>query len=167
MKIAAVEPWVEAPLKRYVDEARARLALLLHPSGQVVAQAGFTREVDVMTACALASATHATSGELGRMVDGRAFRGLHYAGPDKQLYLAALQTPRGALICMTVFDAESSLGLVRVFTDELGRELAALAPAVEEAPAPVLSQNFETELNRNLAQLFGRAPGGKEGVVRC
>jgi hypothetical protein len=52
MNIATVEPWVEAPLKRYVDDARARLALLLHPSGQVVAQAGFTREVDVMSACA-------------------------------------------------------------------------------------------------------------------
>jgi hypothetical protein len=83
VKIAAVESWVEAPLRRYVDDARARLALLLHPSGQVVAQAGFTRQVDVMTACALASATHATSGELGKMVDGRAFRGLHYTGPEK------------------------------------------------------------------------------------
>ena len=54
MKIAAVEPWIEAPLRRYVDDARARLALLLHPTGQVLAQAGFTREVDVMSACALA-----------------------------------------------------------------------------------------------------------------
>jgi hypothetical protein len=100
------------------------------------------------------------------MVDGRAFRGIHYAGPEKQLYLAALPTPRGALICLTVFDGESSLGLVRVFTEELGRELASVAPPLEEAPAPVLSVNFETELNRNLAQLFGRAPGKSE-VVRC
>ena len=92
MKIAAVEGWVETPLRRYVEDARARLALLLHPSGQVVAQAGFTRQVDVMTACALASAAHATSGALGRMVDGRSFRGLHYSGPEKQLYLAALET---------------------------------------------------------------------------
>ena len=75
MIIATVEPWVEAPLKRYVDEARARLALVLHPSGQVVAQAGFTRAVDVMTACALAAAVHATAGELGRRVDGRPFTG--------------------------------------------------------------------------------------------
>jgi hypothetical protein len=164
VKVAAVEAWVEAPLTRYVDEARARLALLLHPSGQVVAQAGFTREVDVMTACALASATHATAGELGRMVDGRAFRGLHYAGPDKQLYIAGLDTPRGLLVCLTVFDAESSLGLVRMFTEELGRELASVAPLSVEAPAPVLAVNFETELNRNLAQLFGRAPSPVQAV---
>src|SRR5258708_38746033 len=107
MKIAAVEAWVEAPLRRFVDDARARLALLRHPSGQVLAQAGFTREVDVMTACALAAASHATSGELGRRVDGRPFRGLHYAGPEKQLFMAAVDTSRGAYICLTVFDQES------------------------------------------------------------
>ena len=83
VKIAAVEAWVEAPLQRFVDEARARLALLLHPSGQVLAQAGFARAVDVMTACALAAASHATSRELGRQVDGKPFRGLHHAGPEQ------------------------------------------------------------------------------------
>jgi len=158
VKIAAVEGWVETPLRRYVEDARARLALLLHPSGQVVAQAGFTRQVDVMTACALASAAHATSGALGRMVDGRSFRGLHYSGPEKQLYLAALETGCGLYICLTVFDQESSLGLVRMFSEELGRELLAAAPAAEPEPAPALAVNFEVELNRNLAQLFGRAP---------
>ena len=97
MNIATVEPWVEAPLRRYVDDARARLALLLHPSGQVVAQAGFTRAIDVMTACALAAAVHATSGELGRQLDGRPFRGLHHAGPEKQMYLAPVETARGCV----------------------------------------------------------------------
>src|SRR3954468_23239455 len=110
MIIATVEPWVEAPLKKYVDDARARLALLLHPSGQVVAQAGFTRAVDVMTACALAAARHAPAGELGRQVEGRAFRGLHHGGAEKQMFLAAVETARGAYICLTVFDQESSLG---------------------------------------------------------
>lgn len=154
MIIASVEPWVEAPLRRYVDDARARLALLLHPSGQVIAQAGFTRKVDVMTACALAAAVHATAGELGRQVDGRAFRGLHHAGATKQLYLAPIDTVRGAYICLTVFDQESSLGLVRMFFSELCRELAAAAPPLPAASAPALDANFEMELNANLAALF-------------
>lgn len=156
MKIAAVETWVEAPLRRFVDDARARLALLLHPSGQVIAQAGFTRQVDVMTACALAAASHATAGELGRRVDGRAFRGLHYSGPEKQLFMASLETARGAYICLTVFDAESSLGLVRMYFDELSRELAAAAPPLPELRGPALAADFEADLNKNLAMLFGR-----------
>ena len=156
MKIAAVEAWVEAPLRRYVDDARARLALLLHPSGQVLAQAGFTREVDVMTACALAAAAHATAGELGRRLDGRPFRGLHYSGPEKQLFMAAIETARGSYVCLTVFDQESSLGLVRMYFEELGKELATAAPALPELRGPALAIDFEADLNKNLALLFGR-----------
>lgn len=162
MIIATVEPWVEAPLRRFVEDARARLALLLHPSGQVVAQAGFTRAVDVMTACALAAAVHATAGELGRLVDGQAFRGLHHAGDGKQLYLAPTGTARGAYICLTVFDQESSLGLVRMFFNDLCRELATAAPPVPAVAAPTLAANFEVELNANLAALFA-GPGPRIG----
>jgi hypothetical protein len=156
MNIATVEPWVEGPLRRFVDDARARLALLLHPSGQVVAQAGFTREVDVMSACALAAASHATAGELGRRVEGRAFRSLHYAGPDRQLFLSPVETARGAYICLTVFSAESSLGLVRMYFEELCHDLAAAAPPLPSVRQPTLSADFEVELHRNLAALFGR-----------
>src|SRR4029079_18820782 len=115
MNVAAVESWIEAPLRRYVDDARARIAVLLHPSGQVMAQAGFTRDVDVMCACALAAAAHAPSGELGRRLDGHPFRGVHYAGATHQLFLSALETRRGTYLCLTVFDETSSLGLVRLY----------------------------------------------------
>jgi predicted regulator of Ras-like GTPase activity (Roadblock/LC7/MglB family) len=157
MIIATVEGWVEAPLARYVEEARARMALLLHPSGQVVAQAGFTRAVDVMSASALAAAVHATAVELGRQLEGSPFRGLHHAGTEKQLHLASLQTGRAAYICLTVFDAESSLGLVRMYFSDLCRELAAAEPPHPPAAMPALALDFERDLNRNLAALFGRA----------
>jgi hypothetical protein len=157
VRIATTEPWIEAPLARYVEEARARLALLLHPSGQVVAQAGFTRAIDVMTACALASAVHATSSELGRRVDGKPFRGLHHAGAERQLYLAPAETARGAYICLTVFDAASSLGLVRIYFDDLCRELAAAAPPLVPLREPALAVDFERDLNANLAAMFGRS----------
>lgn len=163
MKIASLESWIEAPLQSFVDDARVQLALLLHPSGQVVAQAGFTRRMDVMTACALAAASHATSSELGRYVDGKPFRVLHYAGPEKQLFVATIETRAGALICLTVFDEESSLGLVRMYFDDLARELAVAAPAPPETRPPALAVDFEADLNKNLAMLFGR---GGDVIIR-
>lgn len=156
MTIMAVEPWVEAPLRQFVDDARTVLALLLHPSGQVVAQFGFARAVDVMSACALAAAIHASSGELGRQLEGRAFRGLHHAGRDRQMFLAEAVTPRGSFIVLTVFDQESSLGLVRLYFEEFCRALAAAAPKSPRDVEPVLEEHFERDLNRNLAALFGR-----------
>jgi len=156
MSIMAVEPWVEAPLRKFVEEARTVLALLLHPSGQVIAQFGFARAVDVMSACALAAAIHASSGELGKQLEGKAFRGLHHAGRERQLYLAEAATPRGSFILLTVFDQESSLGLVRLYFDEFCRNLTAAAPATARREETVLADTFERDLNRNLAALFGK-----------
>ena len=152
---AAVESWVEAPIKQFVDDARVLLALLLYPSGQVIAQHGFARAVDVMSACALAAAINASSGEMGRQLDGKPFQGLHHAGSARQIYLAGVSSPRGTLIFLTVFDSDSSLGLVQLYFGELQERLAAAAPPPVADPR-VLPQNFEGELNRNLAQLFGR-----------
>lgn len=156
MTIAVVQSWVELPLKHFVDEARVRLALLLHPSGQVLAQSGFTRAVDVMSACALAAAIHASAGELGRQLDGKPFHVLHHAGKVRQIFIAPAQTPRGLFIFLTVFDQESSLGLVQLYFGEFAARLAEATPQVEP-PSVVLAENFERDLNRNLAALFGRA----------
>ena len=156
MTVMAVEPWVEVPLRQFVEEARTVLALLLHPSGQVVAQFGFARAVDVMSACALAAAIHASSGELGKQLEGKPFRGMHHPGRERQIFLAEAATPRGSFIVLTVFDQESSLGLVRLYFDEFCRNLAAAAPPPSRRTEPVLEQHFEGELNKNLATLFGR-----------
>jgi predicted regulator of Ras-like GTPase activity (Roadblock/LC7/MglB family) len=153
--IAVVETWIEEPLKRFVGDARVRLALLLHTSGQVVAQSGFTRAIDVMSACALAAAIHASAGELGKQLDGKPFHVLHHAGKSRQIVIAPAQTKRGLYIFLTVFDQESSLGLVQLYFEEFAKRLADAAPAAEPTPV-VLAENFERDLNRNLASLFGR-----------
>ena len=156
MRLSVAENWVEAPLKQFVDEARVQLAVLLNPSGQVLGQFGFASSVDVMTACALAAATTASSAELGRQVDGRPFSGLHYVGNARQIFLGQVPMGTSMLILLTVFDSESSLGLVQLFFQELCANIAVIVP--KEAPAgPALGEDFERELNRNLATMFGRS----------
>ena len=153
---AAVETWVEEPLARFIDDARVRLVLLLESSGRVLAQHGFTRSVDVMSACALAAAIHASAAEIGRQLDGEPFTTLHHHGQARQIFLAELPTARGSHILLTVFDDATSIGLVRLYFTELSKRLAAAAPALAAAtPAPTFV-DFESDLNRNLAKLFGR-----------
>ena len=156
MTLAAAERWVEEPLRHFIDDARVWRTLLLHGSGRVLAQHGFARSADVMSACALAAAIRASAGELGRMLDGRPFVELHHAGEGDQLYLAEVPTPRGPHVLLAGFGAESSLGLVRLYRAELAERLAGAAPAAEAAPQ-ALPEDFEVDLNRNLAVLFGRA----------
>ena len=154
---SAVEGWLELPIRKFVDDSQVVLALLLHPTGQVMAQHGFTRAMDIMSACALAAAIHVSACELGVQLEGRPFTGLHHAGKDRQIFLAETETPRGPYIFLTVFDGQSSLGLVRLFFDEFRVNLANAAPPPAREPHAMLAENFEHELNRNLAALFGRA----------
>jgi hypothetical protein len=156
MTLSVAEAWVEAPLRRFIDDARVSRTLLLHPSGRVLAQHGFSRSSDVMSACALAAGIRASAAELGRMLDGRPFVELHHGGTDAQLYLAEVHTPCGDHVLLAGFGAESSLGLVRLYRAELTERLAAVE--LPAGPAAVrLPADFEVDLNRNLAVLFGRA----------
>ena len=155
MKLQVAADWVEAPLKALVDDARVEVAVLMHPSGQVLGQFGFTRSVDVVTACALGAAIHASSSELGRQLDGKPFVGMHYAGQAKQIFLAPVPTADGLLLLLAVFDEESSLGLVQLYFKEFSAAIVTVAPPFKSAEA-ALATDFEGELNKNLAAMFGR-----------
>lgn len=151
----AVEPWTLEPLERFVAESGARLTLLMTPAGQVLAQYGFTRAVDVMSAAALGAAIVASTGEIARMLQEREFALLNHQGQQHGIFLGAFETPRGRLLALVVYGPDSSVGLVQLFFEELVRGLVAASPA-EEQPRAVLAANFEEELNRSLASLFGQ-----------
>ena len=151
----SVEPWVVEPLDRFLAESSARLTLLMTSSGQVVAQHGFVRSVDVMTAAALGAAIMASTGEIGRLVGESQFHALVHQGTRQQVFLSAFETARGRWIGLVVFDSESTVGLVQLFFDRLVAELVEAAP--REAPKQqVLPENFDRELNASLRALFGR-----------
>ncbi len=154
--IAAAAAWLEAPLAAFVHDARLHMALVLDTTGRVLAQHGFTRSVDVMSACALASAIHASSTELGRQLGGPGFGPIHHSGADRQVFLAPLKTSDRVLLVLAVFDNASSFGIVRHFharfTAAVAHDSAAPPPA-----GGVAALDFEQELGRNLAVLFGRA----------
>ena len=109
----AVEPWVLEPLERFVIEAGARLTLLMTPSGQVLAQHGFTRAVDVMSAAALGAGIVASTGEMARMIEEPEFHALNHQGRHHGIWLAGCESPRGRLLVLVVYGPDSSGGRAR------------------------------------------------------
>lgn len=151
----ALEPWVAAPLQTFIDESSARLILLMTSSGQVVAQHGFSRSVEVMTAAALGAAIVASTEELARVMGAPRFAALVHGGSRQSCMLSAFGTPRGRWIGLVVFGSETSVGLVQLFFDQMVQELVVAAPREQPAATP-LPENFERELNTSLKELFGR-----------
>jgi len=150
-----VEAWTEAPLERYVSQASARLVVVMTPAGQVLAQHGFARAVDLMAASALGAAIMASSGALAQLLGEQSFGALFHAGHTHGIHLAPCPTPRGALIVLTVFGRETSIGLVELFYEEFAAALQQAAP-VNQVREPVLAKDFEADLNRRLTSLFRR-----------
>jgi hypothetical protein len=155
MSTTVVEPWTESPLVRYVGQSGARLVVVMTPAGQVLAQHGFARAVDLMAASALGAAIMASSGALAELLGERPFGALFHAGQRHGIHLAACSTPRGSLIVLTVFGRETSIGLVELFFEEFAVALKQAAP-VDQVRGPVLAADFEADLNRSLTSLFRR-----------
>jgi hypothetical protein len=151
----ALEPWVVAPLQTFVAESSARLILLMTSSGQVVAQHGFARSLEVMTAAALGAGIVASTEELARLMGAPRFGALVHAGIRQSCMLSAFGTPRGRWIGLVVFGPETSVGIVQLFFDQMVEELVDAAPR-EQQPPLRLAENFEHELNASLKELFGR-----------
>jgi hypothetical protein len=151
----AVEPWMRGPLERFVSEAAARLTLIMTPAGQVLAQHGFTRAVDVMSAAALGAAIASSTQEIAAMMGEARFKALNHRGIRHGIFLAEMDNPRGRLLALVVYGPETLAGLVQLFFEDLARDLYRACPLADPAK-PVLSADFERELNNSLASLFGR-----------
>jgi hypothetical protein len=156
MTTRAVEGWTLHPLTEFVREASARLVLLMTPAGQVLAQSGFSRALDVMSAAALGAAIIASTGELARQLSQPPFAALNHQGHRYGIFLSSFATERGALVVLAVYDLDvSSLGLVQLFYEQLATDLKAASPK-GSVPKQVLAADFERELSESLNTLFGR-----------
>lgn len=156
MSARAVESWTLEPLTDFVREAAVRLVLLMTPAGQVLAQSGFSRAVDVMSAAALGAAIIASTSEMAKQLRQAPFAALNHQGQRHGIFLASCATARGPVVALVVYDLDvSSVGLVQLFFEQLAADLAAASPK-DTVNKQVLAADFERELSNSLNALFGR-----------
>ena len=149
---AVSAPWLDAPLRRFVQDSRVQRAIVLHPDGKVLGQFGFSSAVEVMTACALAAAINASGKELGRQLGGRPFLGLHQGGRRQGVFMGSCAAAGQECLLLAAFDRDSTLGLVRLYFAEF-RDAVGGTTAVREGDAT--QRDLDTDLNSSLDALFG------------
>jgi hypothetical protein len=147
---------LEAPVERFVREAGLRLVLLINESGQVLAQRGFARALDVMGVAALGAGIHASSRALAELLGQQGFGHLHQGGAAAQVFIGPFRTPAENLIVIAVFGEDSSIGLVQVFFGQFTAQVAAL-PGWSEVRPTADARAFEKDLEAGLENLFGGA----------
>ena len=145
---------LEAPVERFVREAGLRLVLLINESGQVLAQRGFARALDVMGVAALGAGINASSRALAELLGMGGFGHLHQGGAQAQVFIGPFRTPAENLIVIAVFGEDSSIGLVQVFFGQFTAQVAGL-PGWSEVRPTADARAFEKDLEAGLENLFG------------
>ena len=149
---AVSAPWLDVPLRRFVQDSRVLRAVVLHPDGKVLGQFGFASSVEVMTACALAAAINASGKELGRQLGGRPFLGLHQGGRRQGVFMGSCAAAGKECLLLAAFDRDSTLGLVRLYFAEFRDAVGGMEAAIG---ADRSAYDLETDLNSSLDALFG------------
>lgn len=149
---AVSAPWLDAPLRRFVQDSRVQRAIVLHPDGKVLGQFGFSSAAEVMTACALAAAINASGKELGRQLGGRPFLGLHQGGRKQGVFMGSCAAGGKECLLLAAFDRDSTLGLVRLYFAEF-RD--AVGDMERRSETDASARDLEADLNSSLDALFG------------
>lgn len=149
---AVSAPWLDAPLRRFVQDSRVQRAIVLHPDGKVLGQFGFSSAAEVMTACALAAAINASGKELGRQLGGRPFLGLHQGGRRQGVFMGACAASGKECLLLAAFDRDSTLGLVRLYFAEFRDAIGGMEAGSDGERG---LRDLETDLNSSLDALFG------------
>jgi predicted regulator of Ras-like GTPase activity (Roadblock/LC7/MglB family) len=151
---------LRGPVDTFVHESRARIALLVNRSGQVLAQHGFTSSYETMNVASLAAAAHASSRALAELVRAGHWKHLYHGGRDKRMFLAPLDTPLEPLILVVIFDAQSSLGLIELFFQRLEERVAAI-PQLRNVRGSTDAAAFERDLDAGLERIFHDSDGAE------
>lgn len=149
---AVSAPWLDAPLRRFVQDSRVQRAIVLHPDGKVLGQFGFASASEVMTACSLAAAINASGRELGRQLGGKPFLGLHQGGRNQGVFMGSCSAAGTECLLLAAFDRDSTLGLVRLYFAEFRDSVGCTRESAGEQSG---GSDLETDLNSSLDALFG------------
>ena len=118
---------IKAVLARLRLDAAARLVVLVDKDGQQIAVHGELGELDTTSLASLAAGNVAATGGMAKLIGEREFPTLSHEGERESIHISVI----GRVLLVVVFDERSSLGLVKLRSKQISRELAQAFAEVE------------------------------------
>jgi predicted regulator of Ras-like GTPase activity (Roadblock/LC7/MglB family) len=125
---------VQAVLQKLQQETNAKYLLLVEKSGQTIASAG-DQNPYAMALSALVAGAFASTREIARMLGEAEFKTMFQQGAKLNLFILQLETHDFLTV---VFDENSTLGIVKLKSQQLGGELSREIQGMYQAkPSPL------------------------------
>ena len=146
---------IKAVLARLRLDAAARLVVLVDKDGQQIAVHGELGDLDTTSLASLAAGNVAATGGMAKLIGEREFPTLSHEGERESIHISVI----GRVLLVVVFDERSSLGLVKLRSKQISRELAHAFAEVEresELSATVDSLPFAGITDEEIESLFSQ-----------
>jgi predicted regulator of Ras-like GTPase activity (Roadblock/LC7/MglB family) len=124
-------------LARLRMDSAARVVFLVDKDGQQIAAQGEVGNLDTTSLASLAAGNVAATSGMAELIGEKEFPTLSHEGERASIHITVI----GRLLLVIVFDERSSLGLVKLRSKQIGRQLSALFEEVvregyEESDSP-------------------------------
>lgn len=110
-------------IERLLKEAHATVIFLVDKNGQLISGVGETDRFDTTSLASLTAGNIAATGGLAKLIGEKEFSILFHEGEKDNLHISIVG---GRVILVVLFDARSSLGLVRLRVKKASEELSAI-----------------------------------------
>jgi len=138
--------------ERLTREANAKVVFLVDKNGQLIAASGATNNIDTVSLASLTAGNIAATGGLAKLIGEKEFSILFHEGERDNLHISIVGQ---RVILVVLFDARSSLGLVRLRVKKASEELAAIFDELQQkATAPGANTLFAEITDEDIDNLF-------------
>jgi predicted regulator of Ras-like GTPase activity (Roadblock/LC7/MglB family) len=122
---------IDAVLKDLVSLSGATCALLIDKDGHLVDRTGTMKGFDLDTIAALVAGSFAATREMARVLGEEEFTVLFHQGPKGSIQLSLVGD---RTILAVIFNEQTTVGMVRLYTLEASNKLGALFQAIQARP---------------------------------
>src|SRR5712691_7257503 len=141
---------IKAVLARLRLDAAARIVFLIDKDGQEIAVQGEVRDLDTTSLASLAAGNVAATGGMAQLIGEKEFPTLSHEGEKESIHIAVI----GRLLLLVVFDDRSSLGLVKLRSKQIARQLLAMIDEVTQAEFNDEDSPFAEITDEDIDSLF-------------
>ncbi len=114
---------INAVIEKLLREANAKVIFLVDKNGQLISGVGETEQFDTTSLASLTAGNIAATGGLAKLIGEKEFSILFHEGEKDNLHISIVG---GRVILVVLFDARSSLGLVRLRVKKASDELTTI-----------------------------------------
>ena len=143
---------IAAICDRLTRDANAKVVFVVDKNGQLIASSGQAQNLDTTSLASLTAGNVAAMGGLAKLIGEKEFPSQFHEGERESLHMSIVG---GRVVLVVIFDAKSSLGLVRLRVKKAGEELGRIFDALaKKQAAPGAQSPFAEITDADIDNLF-------------